>query len=48
MDWQMRGLKDGISGNISATYSNIKTQILLMSIGAYILPPVGYIATGWS
>ena len=36
MDWQIRGLKDGISDNILVVYSNLRDYILLVSIGAHM------------
>ena len=36
MDWQVRGLRDGISGNILVVQSNLWTKILLVSIGAHM------------
>ena len=44
IDWQIRGLKDVISGNILALYSNRRGYILLVSVGRcthVTLLPVG-------
>ena len=36
MEWQIRGLKDGISGNILVVYSNLWAYISLVSIGGHM------------
>ena len=36
MNWQIRGLKDSISGNIWVVYSSLWTQILFVAIGTHM------------